>query len=162
MKLLRTIRFDASDDHVYEAAAASGEWAVPGGFAFAHLDRAALAGKTRQAFANGFLSLDGFGRSTFASVAEISGDEHERLVERLAAHFCEAYGAPDMEAARPVARAELDFVAGLVADVPVNTLFTLRRFHDDAGEIREEFRTVTPPQGPLHARIWDVADDDER
>ena len=35
MKLLRTIRFDDSDDQVYARAAVPGEWAVSGAFAFA-------------------------------------------------------------------------------------------------------------------------------
>lgn len=159
MKLLRTIRFDQSDEHVFEKAAGSDEWAVPGGFAFAGMAREAITGKTRQAFANGFLSLESFGRSTFATVAEIGNDDYGKMTEALAAHFCEAHGAPDVESALPVAHEEMDFVAGLVADAPINTVFTLRRFHDDNGEIREEFRTVTPPREPLHTRIWDVVDE---
>ncbi|MGD9830923.1 MAG: DUF6505 family protein, partial [Hyphomicrobiaceae bacterium] len=73
MKLLRTIRFDRSDERVYEVAAAESEWAVSGAFAFAGVEREALVGKVRQAFANGFLGLPSFGRSTFAVVAE-AGD----------------------------------------------------------------------------------------
>jgi hypothetical protein len=54
MKLLKTIRFDASDERVFELAAMPEEWAVSGAFAFAGLGADAIAGKTRQAFANGF------------------------------------------------------------------------------------------------------------
>jgi hypothetical protein len=54
IKLLKTIRFDASDERVYELAAAPEEWAVSGAFAFASLAAEAVAGKTRQAFSNGF------------------------------------------------------------------------------------------------------------
>ena len=43
-KFLRTIRFDASDDRVFARAAAAGEWAVSGAFAFAE----ELAEKRRQ------------------------------------------------------------------------------------------------------------------
>ena len=159
MKLLRTIRFDQSDDHVFEKAAGPDEWAVSGGFAFAAMAREAMTGKTKQAFANGFLSVESFGRSTFATVAEISEDAQRGVTRALAAHFRDAYGAPDIEAALPAAREEVAFIADLVAGAPINTVFTLRRFHDENGEIREEFRTVTPPREPLHSRIWDVADE---
>ena len=57
MKLPRTVRFDQSDSQVYETAAGDGEWAVPGGFAFADDSAETLTGKRRQAFANGFLGL---------------------------------------------------------------------------------------------------------
>jgi hypothetical protein len=43
--------------------------------------------------------------------------------------------------------------------LPINSVFTLRRFFDETGEIREEFRTVDPPGEKLHARIWDVVED---
>ena len=35
MKLARTIRFDASDEHVFAHAAEEGEWAISGSFSFA-------------------------------------------------------------------------------------------------------------------------------
>lgn len=159
MKLLRTIRFDGSDDYVFEQSAGPDEWAISGGFAFADLDPEAVTGKTKQAFANGFWSIESHGRSTFTTVAELDDAEHDRLVHVLATHFCEACGAPGMDEALGVARAEIGFIAELVADAPINTVFTVRRVHDDTGAIREEYRTVTPPSEPVHTRIWDVADD---
>jgi len=160
-KLLRTIRFDMSDDHVYADAAASDEWAVSGAFAFVDLEAGALVGKTKQAFANGFLGIESFGRSTFATVGEIEPAEETRITERLAAHFVERYGAPDLKAATPAARAEIEFIAGLVADAPLNTVFTVRRIRNDTGDVREEFRTIKPPAGePQHARIWTIEHDD--
>lgn len=118
-----------------------------------------LSGKRRQAFANGFLSLQGFGRSTFAAVADIGAQEREDLETALARHFVAVYGAPDLDTALPAAREEIGFICDLVADAPINTVFTVRRFHDDDGEIREEYRTVAPPSAPTHTRIWDVVDD---
>ena len=159
MKLLRTIRFDQSDDHVFDDSAGPDEWAVSGAFAFAHLSSGEVTGKLKQAFANGFLSLESFGRSTFAAVAEPDAGDEARLAEALAAHLRDRYGAPDIEAALPAAREELAFVADLVAEAPINTVFTVRRSHDEQDAIREEFRTVTPPSKPVHTRIWDVVDD---
>ncbi|MEE4238335.1 MAG: DUF6505 family protein, partial [Anderseniella sp.] len=52
MKVLRTIRFDASDDHVFVNPAKPDEIAVSGAFAFAGIGPEEIRGKTRQAFAN--------------------------------------------------------------------------------------------------------------
>lgn len=159
MKLLRTIRIDPSDAKVFERAAEPGEWAVSGAFAFVDLAPEAVTGKLRQAFANGFLGLTSFGRSTFVAVSQASDEERDAATQALARHFVEAYGAPDLAAALPVARDELAFAGELAAEHLINTLFTVRRVFDDDGQIREEFRTVEPPSKPLHTRIWDVVDD---
>ncbi len=159
MKLLRTIRFDHSDDNVFEKAAPADEWCIPGAFEFVDLRQADLTGKTRQAFANGFLGLPSFGRSTFATVAAISESEHDELVGVLGGHIMEFYGAPDLNAARSAAAGELQFAAELCSEQPINTVFTVRRTLDD-GEIREEFREIAPPGEPRHTRIWDVVEDD--
>ena len=161
MKLLKTIRFDASDQRVFELAAAPEEWAVSGAFAFTGLGADAIAGKTRQAFANGFLGLLSFGRSTFATVAEATQLDLEEVERRLAEHFVSAHAAPGFEAARPAARDEAAFVVDLCRDAAVNTVFTVRRTWDARGQIKEEFRTIRPPSGePLHAKIWTVVDDE--
>lgn len=160
MKMLKTIRFDISDDHVFAEAAGPDEWAIPGSFAFVDLGPQDLIGKTRQAFANGFLSLAGFGRATFTSVAEIGQAEHDRLVDALAAHFVAHYGAPDIEAARPTAEAEITFTLGLCEGLAINSLLTVRRHFNDEGAIREEFRTVDPPGEAPHAKVWNIVEDE--
>jgi hypothetical protein len=161
MKFLQTIRFDASDDHVYERAAGSAEWAVSGAFAFAGLAPEEVKGKTKQAFANGFLGLDTFGRSTFAAVAELDAVGLEQAELRLARHFVERYGAPDIAQAMVAAREETAFVADLCAQTLVNTVFTVRRLFDAEGQIKEEFRTIKAPGGqPPHTRIWNVVEGD--
>ncbi len=161
MKLLRTIRFDGSDDYVFAEAAPTDEWAVSGGFAFATLNESALTGKVKQAFSNGFLGLPSFGRSTFVTVAEITDAERDHVAEMLAAHFVEVYGAPDVATAMPAALEEIAFVSELCEEALINTVFTVRRTFDDDGEIREAFRTIQPPTDkPLHSRIWEMVDDD--
>lgn len=160
MKFLKTIRFDPSDQNVFERAAGPDEWAIPGGFAFAHLAPDAIKGQARQAFANGFLSLSSFGRSTFATVAEIDEAGYGELTEALADHIQADYAAPNRNAALDAAEGELDFVAGLCRDVAVNTVFTLRRTHDENDEIREEFRTLKAPQDTAHTKVWAIVDDD--
>jgi hypothetical protein len=159
-KLLRTIRFDDSDARVFDLAAEPGEWAVSGAFEFAALAPEAVTGRARQAFANGFLGLASFGRSTFATVGEATDFDLAQVERRLAEHLVTRYGAPTIEAAFPAAGDEIRFVLELTKDSPINTVFTVRRRLDGKGAIREELRTIRPPSGaPQHARIWTVEDD---
>jgi hypothetical protein len=156
-KFLRTIRFDASDGHVFPRAAAGDEWAVSGAFAFGEHTAHTLTGKLRQAFANGFLGVESFGFSTFATVGEADALILATIEDRLVANLVSVFGAPTREAALPVARGEMAFIDALCRDVAINTVFTVRRTFDVAGAIKEEFRTIRPPtDGLMHAKIWAV------
>ena len=64
MKLLRTIRLEASDTFVFDQPAEPGEWAVSGAFAFWGGDPTVLEGKARTAFRSGFLGVSSLGWST--------------------------------------------------------------------------------------------------
>lgn len=156
---LRTVRLDATDSRVFEVAAEPDEWAVSGAFAFAADTPNSLAGKRLQAFRHGFLGTASFGRSTFVRIAEASDAEVDAVVERLSAHAVECYGAPDHRSARPAAEDEVAFAASLCTH-RVNTLLSVERFFDEQG-IREQFRVVTPPREPQHARIWTIVTDDD-
>ena len=101
MKFLRAIRLDESDAQVYEQASQPGEWAVPGSFAFLDMDPLTLEGKQLQAFNSGFLGTQSFGWTTLVEIAEIDDDEYQQVIDRLAAHFMEHYGAPHIAAANP-------------------------------------------------------------
>lgn len=163
MKLLRTVRFDASDTFVFERAAEPDEWAVSGAFAFAHLTASEVTGKSRQAFSNGFLGLASFGRSTFATVSEASTAECNTAEQALARHFFAAWGAPSLDAALVPAREEVAFVADLCREVAINTVFTVRRSWNEDGTVKEEFRSLKPPSledQHANARIWSVVDDE--
>jgi len=141
VNLARAIHFDESDMRVFYAPARTGEWCVPGGFEFSDWGEADLAGKARQAFANGWLGVETFGRVTFVAVTRIEPDELEALAKRLAEHFVEIYGAPSLEAALPVAREELAQMAELCEDHAPNTLLTVARELTEAG-VRESFRAI--------------------
>lgn len=160
MKLPRTIRLDASDREVFETPAEPGEWAISGSFAFLESDLGALEGKAKMAFQCGWLGLESFGRSTLVEVAEISEADFFASVERLARHFVERYGAPDLAAALPVARQELDDAAGL-CEHKLHSLLTVERGLDDEGQIHERFRVVTPQRAQDHAKIWEIENDAE-
>jgi len=157
MLFLKTIRFDNSDLHVFDNAAEPGEWAVSGAFAFADLPESMVTGKIKQAFANGILGTDSFGWSTLACIAEIDEASYEAVIERIADHFVAAYGAPDREAALPLARQEADFAAGL-CEHQVNTLLAVQRSFNDDG-IVERFRIVRPPSPETHTKIWEIVED---
>ena len=84
MKLLRTVRLDASDSFIFEKAAELGEWAVSGAFAFGRSDPADLQGKARTAFRAGFLGVESLGHSTLAQIVETHEKDRETVVELLA------------------------------------------------------------------------------
>ena len=142
MKFPRTIRLDESDSQVYENPADPGEWAVPGTFAFLDTDPAALSAKQRQAFGHGFLGTASFGWSTLVQVTEISDQEYQLVIDRLAAHLIEHHGAPDIAAALPAAREEASFAASICDHAP-HTLLMLERELGKEG-IVERFKVVRP------------------
>lgn len=148
MLLARAIHFDESDQRVFHRPARTGEWAVSGGFEFSNWTEADLSGRARQAFANGWLGLETFGRVTFVAVTRVEPAEYEALTQALAAHFVTIYGAPDIEAALPVAREELAQMASLCQEHPPNTVLTVLRSLTEAG-IREEYRFIKPDDAAL-------------
>ncbi len=160
IKLLRTIRFDSSDDNVFATPAGPDEIALSGAFAFAGIGIEEITGKTRQAFTNGFLALPSLGRATFVSVGEASDAEVSQATDALAQLFADDYQAPDMTAARDAAREEIGFAQELAEGKPLNTLLTVHRSLTEEGAIHEEYREITPPgQQRPHTIIWDVTDE---
>ncbi|MDE0533118.1 MAG: DUF6505 family protein [Albidovulum sp.] len=141
MKLARAIHFDESDINVYYSPARTGEWCISGGFEFSNWTESDLVGKSRQAFSNGWLGIETFGRVTFVAVTRIERNEFQELIESLARHFVEVYGAPDVEAALPVAKDELNHMAEICGDHAPNTLLTVIR-ELETGGIRESFRAI--------------------
>lgn len=148
MKLARAIHFDESDTFVFAQPARTGEWCIAGGFEFSDWTEADLEGKARQAFANGWLGLETAGRVTFVAVTTVETAELAELESRLAQHFVTYYGAPSVDAARPVAREELFHMADLCEDHTPNTLLTVARELTDSG-VREVFRTIDPAEADL-------------
>ena len=148
MKLARAIHFDESDMNVFANPARTGEWCISGGFEFSNWTEGDLVGKQRQAFANGWMGLETGGRVTFVAVTQVQTDEITALIEQLANHFVAVYGAPGLDAARPVAEAELDHMAELCEDHPANTLLTVSRELTEAG-VRESFRSIEPQDAGL-------------
>lgn len=155
----RVVRLDVSDERVYETVARPGEWAVSGAFAFLSLDVEHAPGKVREAFRHGFLGTESFGWSTLVCVDEISLAEYGNVIERLASHLLERYGAPDIEAARAMAQDEAAFAAS-ICEHPLRTLLAIDREIGDEG-IAENFRVVRPADGLDHERVklWTIVDE---
>lgn len=159
MKLARVIHLDESDQRVFAVHARTGEWAISGGFAFSNWTEADLTGKDRQAFANGWLGLETFGRATFVAVTQIEPAELEALEQALARHFVESWGAPSIEAALPVARDEIAHMAELCADFAPNTLLTVARELTEAG-VRESFRVIETREADIAQVAVHIQDDE--
>lgn len=162
MKFFKAIRFDASDDNVFPKGAEPDEWTVSGSFAFADMDPEEFTGKLKQAFTNGLMGLKTHGHTTFVTVAEMSEDEHDEALQLLIDYFITELGAPSREAAEPYAREEIDYIADMCSDRPVNTLFAVNRSVDDEGNLREAFHQIErgDPNVSDHAKIWEVVPDD--
>jgi hypothetical protein len=143
MKLARAIHFDESDQRVFHSPARTGEWCLSGGFEFSNWGEGDLVGKARQAFANGWLGLETYGRVTFVAVTQIEEAERAALETSLAQHFVDLYGAPSLDAARSVAAEELDQMIELCEDHDPNTLLTVARELSESG-VREAYRVIKP------------------
>ncbi|MEP4767373.1 MAG: DUF6505 family protein [Roseibium sp.] len=148
MKLARAIHMDESDQNVFFSPARTGEWCLSGGFEFSDWTDSDLVGKARQAFANGWLGLETFGRVTFVAVTPIEEAEYALLIERLAQHFVEVYGAPSVDAARGVASEELTYMADLCAEHDDNSLLAIQRELTDEG-VKEGFTAIKPQAAEL-------------
>lgn len=145
MNFARVIRLDDTDENVFETAAEAGEWAIPGSFEFSNWTEAELDGKAKQAFSHGWLGLESFARASVVAVAPMTEAERLDVTERLARYFVDAWGAPHIDAARPVAQEEIAHMAQMCSEQEQNALIVMERELTDAG-VKERFRIV-PPQG---------------
>ncbi|MCB5197730.1 hypothetical protein SAMN05428995_10233 [Loktanella sp. DSM 29012] len=158
MKLARAIHFDESDTRVFHNPARTGEWCISGGFEFSNWTEGDLVGKARQAFANGWFGLETAGRSSFVAVTTVEQAEVTALTDALAAHFVSVYGAPDLDAARPVAAEEIAQMMDLCDEHDPNTLLTVSRELTDGG-VREGYRAIAPQDAGLEQFAIHVTED---
>jgi Family of unknown function (DUF6505) len=152
VKLLRTIRLDASDTFVFGAVAEPGEWAVSGAFVFWDKDPATLDGKTRTAFRSGFLGVSSLGWSTLVQTVQTTETERTSLVALLAEQLVSHFGAPTLAAAKAAAEEEVAFAESLCS-VPQDSIIAVHRRYEDGG-VRESFRTLRPRDGAKPARVF--------
>ncbi len=148
MKLARAIHFDESDTRVFHNPSRTGEWCISGGFEFSNWGEADLIGKARQAFANGWMGVETFGRVSFVAVTQIEPQEVDVIATLLAQHFVDIYGAPDLDAAKGVAMEEINQMAELCADHPSNALLTVARELTTAG-VKEAYRVIEAQEADI-------------
>ncbi|MEM9249470.1 MAG: DUF6505 family protein [Pseudomonadota bacterium] len=160
-KLARAIHLDESDRNVFFSPARTGEWAIAGGFEFSDWTGPELTGKARQAFSNGWLGLETFGRVTFVAVTRIEAQELAALETALARHFVDIYGAPSLEAARGVAAEELRHMVELCEEHDPNTLLAIHRDLTEAG-VREQYRAIKGDAADLMQFAVHVSDDESK
>jgi hypothetical protein len=141
VKLLRTIRLDASDTFVFDVPAEAGDWAVSGAFVFWNKDAANLEGKARAAFRSGFLGVKSLGWSTLAQVVDT-------LADQLNQHF----GAPTIEAAKAAAEEEVAFAESLCT-IPQDSVIAVHRSFEN-GAVRETFRALRGREGAKPTRAF--------
>jgi len=160
VKLARAIHFDESDTRVFHNPARTGEWCISGGFEFSNWGEADLIGKARQAFANGWMGCETFGRVSFVAVTQIETAERDIIARLLAQHFVDIYGAPSVEAAMGTALEEVAQMTELCEDHDPNTLLTVARELTEAG-VRETYRVIAPQEADImqfavHGSVDDV------
>src|SRR5215813_12987130 len=127
-KLLRAVRLDDSDDHVFRScgAAKEGEWVVSGGYAVCDFARARRCDPSCHCEAS-FVALESRARCSIAEVVEVNEAEVEAQADALAWHLVRAWGAPSWEAAREVAEEELRHTAEVCETLEPEVWITVKR-----------------------------------
>lgn len=138
-KLLRAVRLDDSDDHVFRScgAASDGGWVVTGGFAVCDFDTAPACEPACHCESS-FLAIGSRQRCSIAEVAEVTDAELEEQVEALAWHLVRGWGAPSWEAARKVAEDEVRHTAEVCETLAPEVWITVKRARGAGSDAIEE------------------------
>ena len=139
-KLLRAVRLDDSDEHVFRGcgAARDGEWLVSGGYAVCDFDTAPRCDPACHCESS-FLALASRARCSIAEVAEASDDEVAAQVDALAWHLVRAWNAPSYEAARALAEEELAHTAEVCETLAADVWITVKRRRGPEGDLQEQY-----------------------
>jgi hypothetical protein len=127
-KLLRAVRLDDSDQHVFKAcgAAKDGEWVVTGGYAvcdFANAPRCDPACHCESSF----LALGSRARCSIAEVVEVPESGVDEQIEALAWHLVRGWGAPSYDAAHRVAEEEIRHTVDVCETLEPEVWITVKR-----------------------------------
>ena len=136
VKLLRAVRLDDSDEHVFRTcgAARDGEWVVSGGYAVCDFDRAPRCDPPCHCESS-FVAIGSRSRCSIAEVVEASEQDLEDQVQALAWHLVKAWNAPSWEAAHALAQEEVRHTAEVCETLSPEVWITVkreRRAGDDA------------------------------
>jgi hypothetical protein len=134
-KLLRAVRLDDSDDHVFRAcgAAQEGEPVVTGGFAVCDFDTSPACDPSCHC-SSSFLAI---GSRARCSIADL-----EAQVEALAWHLVRAWHAPSWEAARSLAEEEVRHTAEVCETLAPEVWITVKRSRNAGASTVDEQYSV--------------------
>ena len=138
-KLLRAVRLDDSDEHVFRAcgAAKDGTPLVTGGYAVCDFTAAPQCDPACHCESS-FLALASKERCSIAEVVEVTEAELEGRIDALAWHLVKAWGAPSWEAARRVAEEEMRHTAEVCETLSPEVWITVKRSPAAGGGAVEE------------------------
>ncbi len=139
-KLLRAVRLDDSDEHVFRGcgAAADGQWVVTGGYAACDFDTAPRCDPACHCESS-FVALASRSRCSIAEVAEATQEEVDGQVDALAWHLVRAWNAPSYEAARALAEDELRHTTEVCETLSPEVWITVRRRRGPEGDLQEQY-----------------------
>jgi hypothetical protein len=140
-KLLRAVRLDDSDDHVFRAcgAAKDGEWVVTGGYAVCDFANARACEPSCHCEAS-FVAAGSRARCSIAEVADASEADLESQTDALAWHLVRNWGAPSWEAARAVAEEEVRHTVEVCETLEPEVWITVKRTPaGEAGAVDEQY-----------------------
>ena len=140
MKLLRAVRLDDSDEHVFSGcgAARDGEWVVSGGYAACEFDAAPRC-EPRCHCESSFIAVASRNRCSIAEVVEATEEELEEQVQALAWHLVRAWNAPSWEAARALAEEEVRHTAEVCETLSPEVWITVKRQRAEGGALAEQY-----------------------
>ncbi len=129
-KLLRAVRLDDSDEHVFRScgAAQDGEWVTTAGFAV----RDALS-------QDSFMAIASPARCTIAEVVEVGEPEVEAQIEAFAWTLVKAWHAPSWAAARALAEEEVRHTLDVCETLAPQLWITVKRTRRDDGTLDERY-----------------------
>jgi Family of unknown function (DUF6505) len=138
-KLLRAVRLDDSDDHIFRGcgAAKDGEPVVTGGFAACDFEAAPRCDPPCHCGAS-FIAVGSRARCSIAEVVEVSDADLEAQAEALAWHLVKAWGAPSWEAAHKVAAEEVRHTSEVCETLAPEVWITVKRARGAGGGSLEE------------------------
>ena len=138
-KLLRAVRLDDSDEHVFRGcgAAKDGEWGVSGGHAVCDFDSAPRCDPPCHC-GSSFAAVGSRARCSIAEVVEVSETDLETQADALAWHLVKDWGAPSWEAARGVAEEEIRHTSEVCETLAPEVWITVKRERRPDGAALEE------------------------
>ena len=142
-KLLRAVRLDDSDDHVFKAcgAAKDGEWVVTGGYAVCDFANAPRCEPSCHC-ASSFVALESRARCSIAEVVEVTDADLDTQADALAWHLVRNWGAPSWADARRLADEEVRHTAEVCETLAPEVWITVKREPNVDGSAIEEQYSV--------------------